>query len=71
MQTIDEVVNKKSKDELVSFYSIPCRLSLFLKSSDVPKDNFASLTELLQNLDVSSEIRKALGPLASELSSII
>jgi len=42
-----------------------------LKHAKVQNENFAPLTEMLQNLDVPAEVRKWLGSLANELSPLI
>lgn len=50
---INEDVQKgKDKDELVKYYSIPCRVAYFLRENEVLTNLYASLTDLLQTFEV-------------------
>ena len=68
LELYDEVQKNKSKDQLIEFYAMPCKLEYLLNAIEVDKSIYGNLSEILFNFDVSTDVRKGLGKLSNSLS---
>lgn len=64
----DEIIQNKNTEQMLEYYTIPCRIEYFLKAADVLTNLYSHLTELIFSFEVPAEVRKRLGVLAHSLA---